>query len=264
MQIKSSKKISLLELLQEMAPESSKNRLRSWVETGRVSVDGKAPKHINQIINEGQEVTIGTKPKFLKEDLKIIFEDEDLVVVDKPIGLLSVATDLEKERTVHSILKRRFHNRMVYPIHRLDQETSGLLVFAYTKQAREHLKKQLEERTMQREYRALVHGHPGKGTWRCSLAENTHMKVYVTKRGKEAVTHFETLKKKGTCSLLKVKLETGRKHQIRVQATHHGYPIVGDPKYGLPEDAGKNLQLRAVALAFTHPRTNKQMRFSHS
>ncbi|NGX47705.1 MAG: Ribosomal large subunit pseudouridine synthase D [Chlamydiae bacterium] len=261
MQIKSSKKISLLELLQELAPESSKNRLRSWVEKGRVLVDGKAPKHVNQMVKDGQEVTVGAKPKYVQEDLKILYEDEDLVVIDKPKGLLSVATDLEKEKTVHALLKHRFHNRMVYPIHRLDQESSGLLVFAYTKEARDHLKEQLEKRTMEREYRALVHGHPNSGTWRCFLEEDARMKVHVTSHGKEAVTHFETIKKRGNCSLLKLKLESGRKHQIRVQAAHFGYPIVGDPKYGIPEDTGKSFQLRAVALSFSHLKTNKILHF---
>ena len=254
MQIKSSEKISLIDLLQKLSPDSSKNTLRLWVEKGRVTVDGQPAKRANQWVLEGQEVFVGTKPKFLRSELKIVYEDEDLVVIDKPAGLLSVATDLEKERTVHAILKRRFHNRMVYPIHRLDQETSGLLVFAYTTKARDHLKEQLEKRSMHREYQALVHGHPGSGTWRCFLAEDVRLRVHVANHGKEAVTHFEILQKRGECSLLKLKLETGRKHQIRVQAAHYGYPIVGDPKYGIPEDAGKTLQLRAVALSFSHPR----------
>lgn len=252
MQIKSSKKISLIELLQELSPDSSKNTLRSWIESGRVSIDGKMAKRSNQSLEPGQEIIVSSKPKFLKNDLKIVYEDDDLVVVDKPMGLLSVATDLEKYHTVHAILKHRFHNRTVYPIHRLDQDTTGLLVFAYTTEARDHLKNQLEERTMRREYLALVHGHPGSGTWRCFLWEDNRMRVHVAERGKEAITHFETVQKRKNHSLLRLKLETGRKHQIRVQAAHFGFPIVGDSKYGIQED--KPFQLRAVALSFCHPK----------
>lgn len=260
MQIKSSKKISLIEFLKELSPDSSKNTLRSWIESGRVFIDGKTAKYPNQILAADQDISISKKPKFLKNDLKIVYEDEHLVVVDKPMGLLSVATDLEKNQTVHAILKHRYHNRKVYPIHRLDQDTTGLLVFAYTTKARDHLKKQLEERTMHREYEALVHGHPGSGTWRCHLYEDNRMRVHVASRGKEAITHFETIRKKGKYSLVKLRLETGRKHQIRVQAAHFGFPIVGDSKYGLLED--KNFHLRAVALSFRHPENKRILSFT--
>jgi len=257
MQTKSSQKIPLIDLLCQMAPDSSKNTLRSWIEKGRIEIDGHVAKRSNQIVLPGQEVAIGLRPKFLPRGLKIIYEDEALVVVDKPAGLLSVATENEQGTTVHAFLKRRFNNRRVYPIHRLDRDTSGLMVFAYTEAARDHLKKQLEERSMHREYRALVHGHPGKGTWRCFLKENKQMVVFVCppSKGKEAITHFETVEKRKKHSLLKLTLESGRKHQIRVQAAHAGFPIVGDSKYGLTEDGRKAFQLRAVSLKFRHPLT---------
>ncbi|NGX37793.1 MAG: Ribosomal large subunit pseudouridine synthase D [Chlamydiae bacterium] len=266
MQIKSSEKMPLLELLGILSPDSSKNTLRSWIEKGRVTVDNKLAQHPNQTIESGQEIVVGTKPKFLKNGLKIVYEDDHLVVVDKPRGLLSVATDMETEFTVHAFLKHRFHSRKVHPIHRLDKETSGLLVFAYTEQARDHLKKQLEMRTMHREYRAVVHGHPGKGTWRCFLYEDKRMKMHVCSRseGKEAITHFETIKKQKKTSILKVKLESGRKHQIRVQAAHFGHPVVGDSKYGPTEDTGHKLQLRAVKLEFEHPMLKERLLLSEN
>jgi len=264
MQIKSSKKLTLLEVLQQLAPDTSKNRLRLWIEQGRVSIEQKKADRANQIVEVGQEVSVSTKPKFLPHGLKIVHEDEDLVVINKPAGLLSVATEMEKGLTAHGLLKKRFHNPKVYPIHRLDRETSGLLVFAYTEEARNSLKDQLAKRTMHREYRALVHGYPGKGTWRSYLRENVLMQVHSCSpsEGKEAITHFETLKKRGSCSYLKLKLESGRKHQIRVQASEAGFPVVGDQKYGLPEDIGKQLQLKAVALHFEHPKTKKKMQFT--
>ncbi len=264
MQIKSSKKMPLLELLASIAPDSSKNTLRSWIDKGRVTINGKLAKNPKQEIEPGQEVTVGSKPKFLYRDITVIFEDEDLVVIDKPAGLLSVAKDVDIEVSAHSILKRRFNNRRVFPIHRLDKDTSGLLVFAYSEKAYRGLKEQLEKRTMYREYRALVRGHPGKGTWRSHLKENGQMYVHSCDEddGKIAVTHFETVRQQGPNSLLKLRLESGRKHQIRVQAADAGFPIVGDSKYGIEEDAKRPFKLRAVRLAFTHPISQKEMEFS--
>lgn len=258
MQIKSSKKTPLLELLSEMAPGSSKNTLRSWIKKGRICIDDIEAKKANQIVHSGQEVFIGAKPKFLFLGLKIVYEDDDLVVVNKPAGLLSVPTNVENEPSAHRILKRQYHRRKVFPIHRLDKETSGLLVFAYNEKAKDSLKDQLAKRTMHREYRAVVEGHPGTGTWNDFLRENNQMRVFVVSadKGKEATTHFETLKKIGSRSLLKLRLQTGRKHQIRVQASNAGYPIIGDTKYGRP---GKHLHLQAVKLSFLHPTSQKKI-----
>lgn len=262
MQIKSSEKISLIDLLGELSPDSSKNTLRSWIEKKRVTIDGKLAKYAKDVVEPGSSVVVGVKPKFLEEGVKILYEDDSLVVIDKPRDLLSVATNTETRQTAHAFLKRRFKNQKVYPIHRLDRDTSGLLIFAYTEKARDHLKEQLAERTMHREYEALVHGHPGDGTWNCFLRENKQMVVFVCppSGGKEAITHFETLKKVGSHSLLKLKLESGRKHQIRVHAAHYGFPIVGDSKYGLEDDRTKHFKLCAVALEFEHPIRGKTMR----
>lgn len=266
MQIKSSKDTYLLQRLKQLFPESSNNTLRGWIDKGRVMVDGKQASNAKQLVHEGQEVVLGAKCKFLPKELKIVYEDEDLVVIDKPAGLLSVATDEELDPSVHSILKRRYNMRNVYPVHRLDRETSGLLVFAYNQKTREQLQEQLAERTMHREYRALVHGDPEKGTWKNYLRENIRLYVEICEpdEGKLAITHFETLKKKGELSLLKLKLQTGRKHQIRVQASHAGFPIVGDSKYGRPDDTSKRLYLHAVQLCFCHPVSGKEMKFSSS
>lgn len=266
MQIKSSEPTPLLELLKQFFPDSSNNTLRSWIEQGRITIEGKQASSAKQMVNKDQEVVLGAKHKYLPKGLKILYEDEGLVVIDKPSGLLSVATDEEIDPSVHSLLKRRYNARCVYPVHRLDRETSGLLVFAYNQQVRELLQEQLAERTMHREYRALVHGNPGKGTWKSYLRENIRLYVEVCEphEGKLAITHFETVKQKGEYSLLKLKLQTGRKHQIRVQASQAGFPIVGDSKYGLPEDTSKRLYLHAVALCFCHPTSGKEMQFSSS
>jgi 23S rRNA pseudouridine1911/1915/1917 synthase len=264
MEFKSPKKFTLLERLEAEYPESSKNTLRSWVTQGRIHVDGKKITRAQHLVGETEEVGLGAKPKFARKGLKILFEDQDLVVIDKPAGLLSVATPLEPVPSAHDLLKRRYNTRRVYPIHRLDRETEGLLVFAYTEQARDHLKEQLENRSIKREYRAIVHGHPGSGTWRSYLREEVDLfvRVCLPHQGKEAITHFETIQKRKNSSLLHLKLETGRKHQIRVQAAEAGCPIYGDQKYGLEEDKKKLLKLQAVSLTFEHPRTGKQLHFT--
>lgn len=266
MQSKADQTISLIELLAKIAPDSSKSKLRSWIEQGRVMVQGEVAKTPQQVVQASHLVTVGSRCEFLPKGLKIVYEDTALVVVDKPAGLLSVATERERALTVHAFLKRRFNRAWVYPIHRLDCDTSGLMVFAYTTRARDSLKEQLAARAMHREYRALVHGHPGNGVWRCFLRENRQMTVFVcsSSLGKEAITHFETLERRQRHSLLKLTLETGRKHQIRVQAAHAGFPIVGDSKYGTVRDRGRAFHLRAVALYFSHPYTGKEMRFTHN
>ena len=260
MEVEASQKIPLLDVLVQLAPESSKNTLRSWVSKGRVYIDGSLATHASQMVEEGQKVSVGAKPKFLSRDLKIVYEDKDLVVVDKPAGLLSVAKEIDIEISAHAILKQRYNQRKVYPIHRLDKDTSGLLIFAYTENACHKLKEQLEKRTLYREYRARVHGHPGAGTWRSSLEEDTRlfMKSTSGKKGKEAITHFETIQKQKKTAVLKIRLETGRKHQIRVQAAEAGFPIVGDAKYGKKTDRKLPFELRAVAVCFIHPTSSKK------
>lgn len=259
MELKSSKNSSLLALLEELAPDSSKNTLRGWIEQGRVTVDGKRAKFATAEVDEGQVVTVGVRKKFLSNGLKIVYEDDDLVVIDKPAGLLSVATQKKESHTVHNILKRRFNSRPVYPVHRLDRETSGLLVFAYNDMTREGLQEQLLDRTMCREYRALVHGDPQNGVWKNYLFENLRLYVEISEPGKGqlAITHYQVLEKRGAYSLLKLQLETGRKHQIRVQAAYAGFPIVGDDKYGKNEKG--RLFLHATNLKLVHPRTEKLM-----
>ncbi|NGX40092.1 MAG: Ribosomal large subunit pseudouridine synthase D [Chlamydiae bacterium] len=264
MQIKSAKRIALVELLAVLAPDSSKKTLKTWIEKGRVSVDEKIAKRADQIVEEGQMVLVGEKRLSLKSGLIIVYEDRDLIVVDKPAGLLSVATVKEGFQTAHAILKRNYPKRNVIPIHRLDKDTSGLLVFSCHEKARADLKRQLERREIHREYRARVHGDPGKGTWRCFLLEDARLFIRLStpSKGKEAITHYEMIKRGKRTTLIKCTLETGRKHQIRVQAAEAGCPIVGDSKYGQEGDLAKRLHLHAVELSFLHPISRKLMRFS--
>lgn len=258
---------SLLDILHEMAPDSSKNTLRSWLQSGRVTVNGQRSERANIEVHAGQIVEIGSKVTFVRGSLRIAHDDDQIVVLEKPEGLLSVATDFETRATVHAMLKRQFHNRKVYPVHRLDRETSGVMLFAYTEVARDALKSQFEEHTIDKTYYAIVEREMplGSGKWESYLEEDDFYFVKTTNdsvRGKLAVTHYEVLKAERNRSLLRLKPVSGRKNQLRVHCSEAGHPIVGDKKYGAKTNPLKRVCLHAQKITFSHPTSRKKMTFS--
>jgi tRNA pseudouridine32 synthase/23S rRNA pseudouridine746 synthase/23S rRNA pseudouridine1911/1915/1917 synthase len=199
--------------------------------------------------------------------LRILHDDDQIVVLEKPEGLLSVATDFEKRATVHAMLKRQFHNRRVYPVHRLDRETSGVMIFAYTEKAREALKEQFAEHSVDKVYYAIVGKEMdlGRGRWESNLEEDDFYFVKSVEdfgRGKRAVTDYEVLKVDKGYSLLRLKPLTGRKNQLRVHCSESGHPIVGDAKYGSKANPLKRVGLHAQKITFTHPGTLRRISFS--
>lgn len=258
--------LSLLEFIQQLAPDSSKSTLRSWLAAGRVLVSGERIERGNTRVFPGQEVIIGSKPVFIRNAIRIVYEDKEVVVLEKPAGLLSVETDFEKELTVHAILKQRLKGRQVFPVHRLDRETSGIMLFAYTEFSRDALKDQFEQRLIDKTYMAVVEGSltPPQGTWQSYLEEDSFYRVSSTidaERGKLAITHYNVIKSNRRYSLLNLKLETGRKNQLRVHCADAGYPIAGDSKYGAGTDPADRLCLHAHRIVFGHPRTGKSFIF---
>ncbi len=258
---------SLLDILHQMAPDSSKNTLRSWLQSGRVTVNGQRSERANTEVCAGQIVEIGSKVAFVRGSLRIAHDDDQIVVLEKPEGLLSVATDFETKATVHAMLKRQFHNRRVYPVHRLDRETSGVMLFAYTENARDALKSQFEEHTIDKTYYAIVEREMplGPGKWESYLEEDDFYFVKTTNdsvRGKLAVTHYEVLKAERNRSLLRLKPLTGRKNQLRVHCSEAGHPIVGDKKYGAKTNPLKRVCLHAQKITFSHPASRRKMTFS--
>jgi tRNA pseudouridine32 synthase/23S rRNA pseudouridine746 synthase/23S rRNA pseudouridine1911/1915/1917 synthase len=251
----------ILEVLQKLSPDSSKNTLKSWVEKGRVTVNGCVVPKWHGTFKRGQEVAIGQRAAFTDRGLKILYEDAHLVVIDKPSGLLSVVTTTETPNTAHGILKQHA-GRMVYPVHRLDRDTSGVMVFVYTEEARAVMKEKFIKHTIEREYYGLVEGvlKPRKGTWESLLAKDSF--VETSEEGKLAITHYELVDVRKGISTVRFKLETGRKNQIRVHASEAGHPIVGDKKYGATVNRYQRLCLHAHVLGFTHPITGKPMRFT--
>lgn len=267
MEILAAQNMPLLELLALLSPESSKNSLRSWVEQGRVTLNGIPAKKANLQVNQGDKVAVSKRVHFFDQGIKILYEDEHLVVVDKPEGLLSVASDFEHELSAHGLLKRRFHTKRVYPVHRLDRETSGVMVFAYSEQARDGLKEQFAAHSITREYYAIVEGKidPAEGTWSSFLAEDALYVVKPTtpdhKGAKHAITHYATVAQSAKWSGLRLTLETGRKNQIRVHCKASKHPVVGDVKYGSVVNPIGRLCLHAHKLGFFHPVKKKPLSF---
>lgn len=209
--------------------------------------------------------------KYQPKGLPIIHEDRDVIVVDKPSGLLSMGTDRDKTRTVHSILNDyvrkgdpRSRNR-IYIVHRLDRDTSGILVLAKSEAAKAFLQSHWQE--SDKHYLAVVHGTLTEkaGTIASYLAENSALNVYSThdsSLGKWAQTEYTVLKEVKGYSLLHVHLLSGRKHQIRVHLADQGHPVVGDAKYGRSNDRYPTLALHARSLSFTHPVNGRRMTFA--
>lgn len=202
--------------------------------------------------------------------LRIVFEDRSIVVVDKPAGLLTMATETERSKTAYAALRAYLNRKKpaekLFIVHRLDREASGLIVFAKTVEAKERLQDQFKNHSAGRRYVALVEGHVKADdvTIRSYLAENAAFRVYSTpnkKIGKLAVTHVHVLKRNPKATLVEVRLETGRKHQIRVHLAERGHPIAGDKNYGRGYNPIRRLALHAARLEFRHPLTGKPMTF---
>lgn len=257
----------ILTLLQAMYPDSSKSTLRSWIQQKRIYVDGKTVVSAKQEVHPGQKIEVGKKTTILHDDVEILYEDKELVVIHKPAGLLSVATKFDTVHTAHSVLKKRNPGKVVYPVHRLDRETSGVMVFAYSVGAREHFKKLFYTHDIERKYVAIVENtlSSQQGTWKSYLAEDAAYFVESKdnpSKAKLAITHYKVIAHKRKATVLELNLETGRKNQIRVHCTENGHPIIGDKKYGASTDPIKRLGLHAAALGFIHPTTKKKMLFS--
>jgi RluA family pseudouridine synthase len=197
----------------------------------------------------------------------VVYDDDDFVVIDKPAGLLTSTTPREKRPTALAILRDWFREARVRigVVHRLDKDASGLLVFSKNDGAYRSLKLQLKRRTIERVYVALVEGKPNPpgGVIRGDLFElpdGRMVRSRIPGKGEPAVTHFQTLRVVGNRAVLRVTLETGKKHQIRAHLSQRGNPIVGDTMYG-GKPSPRGLHLRATRLAFDHPRTGKRMEF---
>jgi tRNA pseudouridine32 synthase/23S rRNA pseudouridine746 synthase/23S rRNA pseudouridine1911/1915/1917 synthase len=267
MEYTANEEILLLDVLAQLAPDSSKTSQRNWIKIGRVTVDGRLVDRANLTVQKGQTVRLGNRAKPLPQHLRIVYEDKHIVVVDKPKGLLSVATHFETEKTVHGLLKEHYHPQRVYVIHRLDQDTSGVMLFGLSHEGYDRLKADFKAHALQRLYIALVEGHlsPDKGSWTSYLWEDGNYHVHSTQdptQGEKAIKHFEVKGSSRKYSWVELTLETGKKNQIRIHCKEAGHPIAGDKKYGSTTNPLKRVCLHAHILAFAHPVIKQWMTFT--
>jgi len=212
----------------------------------------------------------GSAAKFLPRGLAILYEDADILVVDKPAGLLTISTTRDKTRTAYFVLTDYVRKgyakspKRLFIVHRLDRDTSGVLVFAKTEEAKLRLQDEWQE--TEKHYLAVVHGRVARTSQTITtyLAENTAHVVYSTRNaaeGKLSHTAYRVLRETKDFTLLEVELLTGRKHQIRVHLAGIGHPVVGDTKYGRAKDSHRRLALHARSLSLTHPASGKRLTF---
>ena len=257
-------------------PEVKRKQLRTWLKFQAVTVNDRPVTQYNHSLLPGDVVAIRSDrfavPKTVfASGMKVFFEDAALIVIDKPENLLSVASEAEPEKTAYFQLtdylrQGRAHARdRVWIVHRLDRETSGLMIFAKTAAAKQSLQAAWDQ--TEKRYEAVVEGRLGgeSGVFESDLDETNPFKVYSTARNpqtRHAVTHFRVLARGKRRTLVELTLETGRRHQIRVHLADAGCPIVGDKKYGAKTDPVKRLALHACALKLLHPVTQKELRFT--
>ena len=200
-----------------------------------------------------------------KKKLDIIYEDKELLVINKPSNILTIATNKEKYNTLYHEVREYLYkkNQKVFIVHRLDKDTSGIIVFAKNEKIK-HLLQEYWNKITYREYIALVEGKiDSSGTIKSYLKESKTLEVFVTNKndGKLAITNYSVLKNNNNYSLLNINIETGRKNQIRCQLSNIGHPIIGDKKYKSKKDLYRRLCLHASKLILHHPVTNKEYIF---
>lgn len=264
----------LLDYLLEVMSDRKRTTVKDFLKHNQVMVNGNVTRRWDLPLAVGDRVKVNTTREFQtfrNPRLHIVYEDDDIIVVNKGYGLLSVGTDRKHEGTAYWLLrdyvKRVNPRNKLFIVHRLDQQTSGLMLFAKTVEAKEALQHNWNNMVLERRYAAIVKGRPDhdKGVISSYLAENAAHEVYSTndpREGKKAVTLYEVLKTRGGYSLVELQLETGRKNQIRVHLADLGFPIVGDRRYGSDVSPIHRLALHARTLRFIHPVTRRDMNFT--
>jgi len=276
--------------LAALFPDITRSQLQQWIEAGQVALDRRQPRKRDKV-SGGETVEIQVPAPTVSESrpeaipLDVVYEDDELLVVNKPPGLVVHPGAGNREHTLLNALLHHYPPAAQLPragiVHRLDKDTSGLLVVAKTERTRQRLIRALAKRTVEREYVAIVNGVlVAGGSVDAPIGRHAHdrLRMAVTGSGKPAATQYRVLKRYRAHTLLQLKLESGRMHQIRVHMAHLHFPIVGDPVYGgrlrLPKGAGERLAealrgfkrqaLHAAKLALVHPVTGERMQWAAS
>lgn len=264
---------TLLKYMFSVLSDLKQSKVKSMLRHNQFAVNGMPVTQFDLVLSQGDKVSVNFDKSFKvfsHPRIKLVYEDEDIVVINKGYGVLSMGTDKIKEGTAYSIVrdyvKYSNPNAKIFIIHRLDRDTSGLMVLAKSLEAKENMQHNWNNMVLTRKYVAVVEGvvEKAEGMIRSYLSENSQFEVYSTQNpdnGQLAVTRYKTLKVKNGFSLLEVELDTGRKNQIRVHMKDIDHPIVGDRKYGAKSSPIKRLALHAQTLHFVHPITRKEMNF---
>ena len=264
--------VSLGVCLARLLHEASGRTRKQMLGGGRVRVNGAITRSAGTALAAGDVVEVGARePRtVLPPALALVYEDEDVMVVQKPDGLLTIATERERVRTVYAHLMAHARTRKpparVFVVHRLDRRASGLLVFATSAAAKRTLQAQFAAHAVERTYLAVVEGRVARpeGTITSRLLDDAPGRVRETRdpgRGRTAITRWRVRRRGARYTLLEVRLETGRRNQIRVHLAGRGHPIAGDAAYGSRTDPFGRLALHAHVLGFDHPRTGARLRF---
>ena len=255
----------LIEFLKKMFSNLSKNSVKSLLHNEKVFVNGNMTTKYNYELNAGDIVEIREK---VAKNIDIIYEDKDIIVINKPSGLLTVATEKEKNKTAYHLvmeyLKKKNKNNRIFIIHRLDKDTSGIIMFAKNERAKHLYQDNWNDIVKKRCYYAVIDGkmENKEGTIKSYLKENGNMVYSVKDRsGKLAITEYKVLKERKNISLLDINLKTGRKNQIRVHMKENKTPILGDLKYSEKSKLINRLALHAYKLELINPVTKKLLTF---
>lgn len=263
---------TLMPFLLQALHDQSRTTVKSLLAHKLVQVNNRITTQFDTPLKPGDTVTVGlnkTAAPFHHPMLNILHEDEDLIVVEKASGLLSMGTERDKTKTAYHILntyvKSKNPRSHVLILHRLDKETSGIMMFAKNLKTQETLQKNWNDMILERKYVAVVEGcpQPEQGQVKSYISENSALIVHSAsaRDGKLAITNYTTLKSNRQFSLMELNLETGRKNQIRVHMQEIGHPVTGDKKYGATKNPLHRLALHAFKLHFILPTTGKEMKF---
>lgn len=273
------------QVISECMPEYSRSRLQQWIKQGKITVNGQASRSKEKVkINDLLEVNaeLESQGEWLPEDipLDIVYQDEEIIIINKPTGMVVHPAAGNQSGTLVNALLHHFPGIETVPragiVHRLDKDTTGLMVVAKTLTAHAHIVEQLQSREMGREYEAVTMGvMTGGGTVDQPIARSpkNRKKMAVNQFGKRAITHYRVLERFSSHTHIRVKLETGRTHQIRVHMSHIKYPLIGDTTYAgrqkLPAGASTEVKevlknfsrqaLHAKKLTLIHPQTEEEM-----
>lgn len=265
---------TLLPMLLHLCADRKRTTVKDWLRLGQIMFNGAVVTQFNLAVHAGDNIAINTSRQwqvFNNPRLKIVYEDDDIIVVEKGYGLLSMGNERVTTGTAYSLLKdyvkRKDPRNKIFIVHRLDQHTSGLMMFAKTEEAKVAMQHNWNNMVIDRRYAAIVEGRPeeAEGEVRSLLAENTEHIMYVTddpEKGKLAVTRWRAVRSRNGYTLLEVSLDTGRKNQIRAHMAQMGHPIAGDRKYGATSSPIQRLALHAQTLRFVHPVTRRDMNFT--